>query len=68
MGAKFGLDFRKTYQTELESLADMVEDGLVALDDRSLEVLPKGEPLLRVMAMAFDQTLNPSVQAHASTV
>ena len=61
-------DVRRVYAGELASLDGMVQDGLVAIDDDELVVLPKGEPLLRVVAMAFDQTFAKGVRAHALTV
>ena len=41
----------------LAALRPMEEDGLVEIDGSGLRVLPRGEPLIRVVAMAFDQTL-----------
>jgi oxygen-independent coproporphyrinogen-3 oxidase len=64
----FGCDFTATYADELVGLRQMENDGLVRVDGDHLTVLPAGEPLLRVIAMAFDETLDPAVRAHALSV
>ena len=68
LSAEFGLDVRRRYGDELASLQPLVADGIVEVDADGLRVMPKGEPLLRVVAMAFDQTLAKGVRAHAMTV
>lgn len=68
LSAEFGADVTIQYARELAHLQPLVEDGLVAIDQRGLRVLPRGEPLLRVIAMAFDQTYSAGVRAHALTV
>ena len=68
LSAEFGVDVRLSYRAELASLRPLIEDGLVEIDSQGLQVLPKGEPLLRVVAMAFDQTFAKGVRAHAMTV
>ena len=52
----------------LAALRPMEEDGLVEIDAKGLRVLPRGEPLIRVVAMAFDQTLVEQGRAHALSV
>mgnify|MGYP005625666709 FL=1 len=52
----------------LAALRPMEEDGLVEIDATGLRVLPRGEPLIRVVAMAFDQTLVEQGRAHALSV
>ena len=68
IGLELGCDIKSDYEAELHSLAPLVEEGIVEITDEALQVLPRGEPLLRVVAMAFDQTLSPSVRAHSLTV
>jgi len=70
LSAEFGFDFALSYFDCLQALAPMLLDHLLTLDESGLQVLPRGEPLLRVIAMAFDETyqLSPTVRAHASTV
>ena len=65
---EMGLDVKSVYADELNSLRGLEEEGLVEISSSGMRVLPRGEPLLRVVAMAFDQTLSPSVRAHALTV
>ena len=61
-------DFARTYEAELQSLKPLREEGLVEWDDAGLAITRRGEPLLRVVAMAFDQTLVRKGRAHALTV
>ncbi|HVX76909.1 MAG TPA: coproporphyrinogen III oxidase, partial [Bradyrhizobium sp.] len=42
------------FSDELAALAPMVEDGLLAIDDRKLVVTEFGRPLVRVIAATFD--------------
>ena len=52
----------------LVALRPMEDDGLVEITPSGLRVLPRGEPFLRVVAMAFDQTLVRTGRAHALAV
>lgn len=54
---KFGLDFSKHFAAELNELADMDADGLLALGSDGLTVLPGGRLLIRNIAMIFDAYL-----------
>jgi oxygen-independent coproporphyrinogen-3 oxidase len=51
---RFGIDFGAHFAAELERLRALEADGLVELDERGLQVTPRGRLLLRVVAMAFD--------------
>lgn len=68
LSAEFGIDVAQTYAEEIARLQPLQADGLVEVSADGIRVLPKGEPLLRVVAMAFDQTLSRGVRAHAMTV
>ncbi|WP_254439393.1 oxygen-independent coproporphyrinogen III oxidase [Pandoraea iniqua] len=48
------IDFVAYFAAELGELADLAEDGLVAIDARGLRVLPAGRLLVRVIAQVFD--------------
>jgi oxygen-independent coproporphyrinogen-3 oxidase len=48
------LDFAEHYREEINSLADMEEDGLVKRNSRGLEVTELGRLLIRNIAMRFD--------------
>ena len=64
--AAHGIDFRVTFADALERLRDMEADGLVALHEDRLEVLPRGRLLLRNIAMAFDAYLDRDSQQRFS--
>ncbi len=49
-----GIDFVAYFASELGELADLVADGLVAIDAHGLRVLPAGRLLVRVVAQVFD--------------
>ena len=68
LGREWDCRITETYAAELDSLVDLRKEGLVEWDESGLQVTPRGEPLLRVVAMAFDQTLVKKRQAHALTV
>jgi oxygen-independent coproporphyrinogen-3 oxidase len=68
IGGELGCDIASDYANELATLKPLVDEGLVEINATGLQVLPRGEPLVRVVAMAFDQTLSRTVRAHALTV
>jgi AhpD family alkylhydroperoxidase len=63
-----GVNFRTAYAAEIASLADLDEDGLVWLTPTGIEVTPRGVPLLRVIAMRFDDTLVAAPRQHSGTI
>ena len=52
-----GIVFRNYFATEIAALAEMVEAGLVRIEDRQLVVLPPGRMLIRAISMVFDRRL-----------
>ena len=56
------IDFRKYFATELDELREMVDAGLVRVDDRWITVLPRGRLLVRAIAMVFDRYLRADRQ------
>jgi oxygen-independent coproporphyrinogen-3 oxidase len=56
------IEFRKHFATELEDLREMVDAGLVRIDDRWITVLPKGRMLVRAISMVFDRYLRADRQ------
>jgi oxygen-independent coproporphyrinogen III oxidase len=68
LGREWNCRITSAYASELASLEDLRAEGLVTWDEAGLTVTPRGEPLLRVVAMAFDQTLVRQGKAHALTV
>ncbi|MFV1995155.1 MAG: coproporphyrinogen III oxidase, partial [Verrucomicrobiales bacterium] len=57
MSKNLGIDFETTFAVELESLADLEEDGLVMRQPGRLELTDLGRLLIRVVAMRFDAYL-----------
>lgn len=49
--------FESYFAAELRALAEMIEAGLLAIENRCLRVLPKGRMLIRGIAMVFDRRL-----------
>lgn len=58
----WGIDFHDYFGKDLPKLQGMAEDGLLAMDDNSIEVLPRGRLLIRNICMAFDAYLPPESQ------
>ncbi len=54
---KYHIDFYKYFSKSLEKLQELEEDGLVEIRNHSLNILTKGRPLIRNVAMCFDAFL-----------
>ncbi len=63
-----GLDFADTYASELASLDDLEADGLVERTAQGLCVTPAGGPLLRVIAMRFDEHFLTAAKRHSQVI
>ncbi len=57
LDARLGIDSRKWLADAREALSPLAEAGAVRLDERGIEVLPRGRLLVRAVAMAFDRHL-----------
>ncbi len=68
LSAEFQGPFEETYAAELSSLADLEADGIVRRTPAGLEITPAGAPLMRVVAMRFDATLNRAPQRHSKVI
>jgi len=68
LSSALGVDVSKEYAKEIAGLADLQADGLLVCTAAGVEVLPRGVPLLRVIAMRFDATFVPGPGRHAQTV
>ncbi len=55
--ARHGIQFNEYFADALERLEPLVDDGLIQMDERHLQVLPRGRLMLRHVAMAFDAYL-----------
>jgi oxygen-independent coproporphyrinogen-3 oxidase len=53
-----GVSFRSYFENELNSLAPLVKDGLVHVNDDKIEITASGKLLMRSVAMVFDRYLN----------
>ena len=56
--AAHGIEFRSYFATELEALREMLEAGLVRIEDQRIVVLPPGRMLVRAISMVFDKFLH----------
>ena len=68
LSAELGVDVRLRYAPEIASLDDLEADGLLRRTNDGIEVLARGAPLLRVIAMRFDETPAPGAGRHSQTV
>ena len=68
LSLKLGVDFVTTYASELASLCDLEADGLVDCQPDSLVVKPAGVPLLRVIAMRFDEHFLAVARRHSQVI
>jgi oxygen-independent coproporphyrinogen-3 oxidase len=57
LGKAHGIDFARSFGTELDALRPLALDGLVELSPRDLTVTPRGRLLVRAVAMRFDRHL-----------
>jgi oxygen-independent coproporphyrinogen-3 oxidase len=55
--ARWGIEFGDYFAPALAQLAVMADDGLLALDQAGIEVLPRGRLLIRNICMVFDRYL-----------
>lgn len=68
LSEKLGINFTERYARELESLADLEADGLVQRTAQGITVTRAGGPLLRVVAMRFDEHLASTPLRHSKTI
>ncbi|MFY0989170.1 oxygen-independent coproporphyrinogen III oxidase [Halomonas sp. C05BenzN] len=66
--AAHGIDFRDTFADALEALEEMAADGLLAIREGEIEVLPAGRLMMRNAAMAFDAYLSHGPGRYSRTV
>jgi len=58
----------KDYAREIASLGDLEDEGLLVRSEEGIQVMPRGVPLLRVIAMRFDATFTPGEGRHSKTI
>ncbi len=54
---RFGIDFRQSFDKELDVLQQMERDGLLCIEEDGIQVTPRGRPFLRNICMPFDAYL-----------
>jgi oxygen-independent coproporphyrinogen-3 oxidase len=54
IGNEFGVDFHNYFDRELESMDDLIDDGLMELTESSITVTPMGRYFVRHICMIFD--------------
>ncbi len=57
--ARFNIQFKDYFATELERYNTMVDDGLITMDEHSIEVTARGRLLIRNICMVFDRYIKP---------
>lgn len=55
--ARHGIGFARYFEAELAALTPFVQAELIAMDDDSIRILPKGRMFVRAVAMTFDKYL-----------
>jgi len=66
--ADHDIDFTTYFADALAELEEMADDGLLAIGDGAIEVLPAGRLMMRNAAMAFDAYLAHSKGRYSRTV
>jgi len=66
--AAHGIVFRDYFADALAQLQEMADDGLLAIREGEIEVLPAGRLMMRNAAMAFDAYLKPEENRYSRTV
>ena len=59
---RFAINFKDYFSAELERYKTMVEDGLITMDEQSIEVTSRGRLLIRNICMVFDRYIKPDEQ------
>jgi oxygen-independent coproporphyrinogen III oxidase len=66
--AKHDIVFRDYFADALAELTEMQQDGLIAIGESAIDVLPTGRLMMRNVAMAFDAYLKPNEGRFSRTV
>ncbi len=61
---QFGINFSDYFSDELERYKTMVEDGLITMDDDTIEVTSRGRLLIRNICMVFDRYIKPDEETN----
>lgn len=63
---KFGISFTKYFSSELKQIQLFADFGLIALNENSIRILPKGRLFVRAVGMAFDRYVSHETTAKFS--
>ncbi len=63
-----GINFADYFKKELNQLKGMIEDGLLEVDEKGIQVLPRGRLLIRNICMVFDYYLAQKSEVKFSRV
>ena len=65
---QFDINSKRYFEAELASLAGMVDDGLLTIEDGCISVLENGRLLIRNICMAFDSHLSPATERYSKAI
>jgi oxygen-independent coproporphyrinogen-3 oxidase len=65
---EFNIDFMSYFKDELQHILPMQEDGLLVVEDNTLQVLERGKLLIRNICMIFDTYLQHSTTQFSKTI
>ncbi len=65
---QFNIKFDDYFNTELEELSRMEQEGLVSVSDKNVSVMPGGRLLIRNICMVFDRYLRNATEQRYSKV
>ena len=59
----FEIDFRQAFAEELEELKTFVDDGLLTITDRTIQIQPNARLFVRNICMVFDEYMKKHREA-----
>jgi oxygen-independent coproporphyrinogen III oxidase len=65
---QWGISFRKYFSKELAQLMKMEQEGLLSLDNNTIQVEPKGRFLIRNICMVFDAYLENNTVKYSKVI
>ncbi|MGV3525702.1 MAG: oxygen-independent coproporphyrinogen III oxidase [Candidatus Sericytochromatia bacterium] len=68
LGQRFGIDFPTYFAQELIACQSLAEDGLLHLSTRHIDVLPRGQILIRNVCMLWDAYLSKQPAGFSKTI
>lgn len=65
---QWGINFRKYFSAEIVALQQMEQEGLLSIDNNTIEVEPKGRFLIRNICMVFDAYLDKQAVKYSKVI